>query len=160
MSAAFDVAPEVYIPLQARPNAPIDYWPSDTDTAVEHAVDYWPVATPARALRAVSVAAVTRELPPLRLTRRGIVALAGLVIVAGVLLVSLAAAFGPSNASSGVSATSAVPAQVTVQPGETLWSISSRIAPNRDPRTEIADLQRINGLTNVDLSAGQVLRTR
>jgi LysM repeat protein len=46
-----------------------------------------------------------------------------------------------------------------VQSGDTLWSIASRVAPGRDPRDEVARLQRLNHLDGVDLAAGQVLRT-
>jgi LysM repeat protein len=49
---------------------------------------------------------------------------------------------------------------VTVRPGDTLWGIASRVAPQRDPRAEIALLQRLNGLHDVALVPGQVLRLR
>jgi LysM repeat protein len=47
---------------------------------------------------------------------------------------------------------------VTVAPGDTLWSIAERVAPNTDPRAEVAALQKRNGLTGVDLVPGEVLR--
>jgi LysM repeat protein len=49
---------------------------------------------------------------------------------------------------------------VTVSEGDTLWSIASHIAPQRDPRTVVATLERINHLTDPLLQPGQVLRTR
>jgi LysM repeat protein len=52
------------------------------------------------------------------------------------------------------------PPRVTVQSGDTLWSIATAVAPNRDPRDEVATLQRLNHLDGVSLSVGQVLRTR
>ncbi len=53
----------------------------------------------------------------------------------------------------------AVPAAITVQPGDTLWSIAQSVAPNRDPRAEVDDLTRINHLGSASLAPGQVIRT-
>jgi LysM repeat protein len=47
-----------------------------------------------------------------------------------------------------------------VQPGDTLWSIASRLAPTRDPRAEVLDLQKINHLSGVDVFPGQVLHVK
>jgi LysM repeat protein len=52
------------------------------------------------------------------------------------------------------------PSTVVVQPGETLWSIATSIAPDRDPRTVVAELERRNDLTQPTVRGGQVLRTR
>ncbi len=52
-----------------------------------------------------------------------------------------------------------MPDTVTVQSGDTLWSIAGRIAPQRDASAEVADLQRLNHLSGVALVPGQVLRT-
>jgi len=52
------------------------------------------------------------------------------------------------------------PAQVVVAPGETLWSIAERVAPDRDPRTVVAGIQRLNDLPTADVRAGQTLRLR
>ena len=92
---------------------------------------------------------------PLRLTRRGVRVLALAVAALAVALVSLAALSAPSD-----SAGRPQPATVTVRDGDTLWAIASRVAPDRDPRAEVAELQRRNHLVGVDLTAGQVLRTR
>jgi LysM repeat protein len=48
---------------------------------------------------------------------------------------------------------------VTVQPGDTLWKIATRVAPQRDPRAEVAALQQVNHLDSAGLVPGQVLRT-
>jgi nucleoid-associated protein YgaU len=92
---------------------------------------------------------------PLRLTRRGVsvLALAVAVLSAGLLL---SAWLSAPSASVG---RPPQPATVVVHDGDTLWSIASRIAPDRDPRAAVADLQRRNHLVGVDLVAGQVLRT-
>jgi len=94
--------------------------------------------------------------PPLRLTRRGVAALAGLVAVVAVLIVGLAWASAPGSAPR----VAPPPATVTVSAGDTLWSIASRVAPASDPGDEVARLVRLNSLSGVDLAAGQVLRTR
>ena len=91
--------------------------------------------------------------PPLRLTRRGVAVVAGLVAALAIALVAVAWSSAPAARRA-----SAVPAQVTVQAGDTLWSIAGRVAPARDPRAEVADLQRINHLASVALVPGQVLR--
>ena len=139
MSAATEFAPVVFIPERARE------W------------DRRPIAEVIELHRppADTVA------PPLRLTRRGVVALgavAGLVCAALVWAAWLSAPSVPS-AGSGP-AVPAAPATVTVQAGDTLWTIAGRVAPQRDPRAEVARLQRLNHLAATDLAAGQVLRTR
>jgi len=52
------------------------------------------------------------------------------------------------------------PAVVTVHDGDTLWSIASQIAPQRDPRTVVAQLERVNHLSDPMLQPGQRLRTQ
>ena len=92
---------------------------------------------------------------PVRLTRRGVVVLALAVATLCVGLVVTAWLSAP-NAAAGPPPQ---PATVVVHDGDTLWSIATRIAPDRDPRAEVADLQRRNHLVGVELAAGQVLRT-
>jgi nucleoid-associated protein YgaU len=84
--------------------------------------------------------------PPLRLTRRGVLVLGAAVALLALALVGFAWA-------------SRVPDAVTVHAGDTLWSIAAQVAPQRDPRAEVGDLQKLNGLSGVALVPGQVLRT-
>jgi hypothetical protein len=91
---------------------------------------------------------------PLRLTRRGVVALALALAVLAVGLVATAWLSAPSRP-----AAPPRPDVVTVQSGDTLWAIATRIAPSRDPRAEVAELERVNHLDGVELTAGQLLRT-
>ena len=46
---------------------------------------------------------------------------------------------------------------VTVQSGDSLWSVAERIAPNADPRDVIADVVSLNGLESAVVSPGQQL---
>lgn len=93
---------------------------------------------------------------PLRLTRRG--AAVGIGLAAAVLIgvFAIARASAPADPAPPASA----PAVVTVEDGDTLWSIAAAVAPQRDPRAVVADLRRINGLDSVDLQPGQLIRTR
>jgi hypothetical protein len=49
---------------------------------------------------------------------------------------------------------------VSVQQGDSLWSIAARVAPNTDPRVEVQRLEKLNKLTGADLQPGQLIRTR
>lgn len=135
MSAATEFAPVVFIPEQARP------W------------DRRPLAEVIELHRPAPDSVAT----PLRLTRRGVLVLGLLGALVSAALVWTAWLSAPSAAASRPA--SAVPATVMVRSGDTLWSIAGRIAPNRDPRVEVADLQAVNHLASVGLTAGQVLRT-
>lgn len=92
----------------------------------------------------------------LRLTRRGRVVLtllAALPIVIGALVFALN---GGGAAASGEQ-THVTFHYVTVQSGDSLWSVASRIAPNADPRDVIADLVSLNGLSSAVVTPGQQL---
>lgn len=129
------------------------------------AVDFAPtVSVPARLPRGsaapVPLATVSVLLPPCdpvptswRLTRRGVVVVAVAVLALGVALIWLARLSAPQSA-----VTAPTPHLVTVAPGDTLWSIASRVAPGTDPRAEVAALQQRNRLTGVGLVPGQLLR--
>jgi nucleoid-associated protein YgaU len=137
MSAATEFAPVVYIPERARTGEPPE--------------------------RLASVTTLYRPsgetlAPPLRLTHRGVVVVSTAVAVLAAALIGLAWLSAPSGAS-GPPAATAASDTVTVQSGDTLWSIATRVAPRRDPRAEVAALQEINHLDGAALVPGQVLRT-
>jgi hypothetical protein len=44
-----------------------------------------------------------------------------------------------------------------VRPGETLWGIAERVAPDADPRSTIARLESMNHLASSTVPAGSVL---
>jgi len=130
MSVATEFAPSVYIPERARP-----------------------IEAPDR-LASVSVLHPPSEPVPTswRLTRRGVVVLTAAVLALGAGLVWLARLSAPQPAGAPPA-----PHVVTVSPGDTLWSIATRVAPDTDPRAEVAALQQRNRLTGVNLMPGQVL---
>ena len=163
MSVATEFPPEVYIPVPARPR-PATVLPfRPRPVAAELLVDGDSLRqTARRTARAYPVrAAVTigepiRTPTRLRLTRRGyvVVALLAAVLTTGVLWLAHASAPSSQPAPGGDVAA------VTVRPGDTLWSIASRIAPQRDPRVTVAALEQINHLAGPAVQPGQVLRTR
>jgi LysM domain len=122
-----------------------------------------PVAQPVRT-RPVGLrpagARVVRPAPGhLRLTRRGrLVTAAATLLIAGLTLVGVVSRAGALHETAPLPASA--PAQVVVAPGETLWSIAHRVAPDRDPRTVVAGIQRLNDLPTPDVRAGQTLLLR
>jgi nucleoid-associated protein YgaU len=87
-----------------------------------------------------------------RLTRRGRLVVLGL---------GLAATLGLGFYAASVSTASDHPEQtrvVTVQPGQTLWDISSRAAGDGDVRSMMSHLEAINHLDSSSLQVGQHLR--
>lgn len=44
-----------------------------------------------------------------------------------------------------------------VRAGDSMWSIASGIAPGRDPRAVILEIETLNGIRPGDLTPGQVL---
>jgi hypothetical protein len=121
-----------------------------------------PVPVPAREITRPDAAVFQLHPPstaqsatPVRLTRRGVAIVSAAVAVVCAAMVVLAWHSAPA-----VPHRAPVPATVTVRSGDTLWAIASRVAPERDPRQEVAELRLLNGLDDVDLAVGQVLRTR
>jgi hypothetical protein len=43
---------------------------------------------------------------------------------------------------------------IVVQPGDTLWTIAGRVAPDRDRRAVIHQIREINGLSGASIQAG------
>jgi Tfp pilus assembly protein FimV len=86
----------------------------------------------------------------LRLTRRGRVVI--VVFTMALLLVGLTF----FRVASGHADTGATQVAV-VQPGDTLWSIAARVAPQHDPRVTVAKIQVLNHLSSADLQPGERL---
>ena len=71
-------------------------------------------------------------------------------------LVGVFAVFGSSAAANGTPANGVTaPKYVVAQPGDTLWSIGERIAPNAAITEVVDELVRLNGTA---ISAGQLVR--
>lgn len=89
----------------------------------------------------------------LHLTKRGrrVLAVVATVVAVGTGMAGgQAVAGGPPQAPDVVS--------YTVQPGDTLWELASRVgAPGQDIRDVVFNLERLNGLPRAELSAGQQL---
>lgn len=102
--------------------------------------------------------------PPARLTRRGRVVVTGVaVLAAGVLSVGLATAAQAGRGTAGADQGAApgspgrYAARVTVQPGQSLWSLAEAYAPDADPRDVVLRIQQLNSLPGTRLRAGQAL---
>jgi len=97
----------------------------------------------------------------LRLTARGRVVVATLVIAA----VTLAVLLITMLASGGAQATNHGQAhagyqgmhQVVVRPGQTLWSLAAAAEPTADPRNVVQQIMSANALNSPSISAGQLL---
>lgn len=105
--------------------------------------------------RSISAKSGGPSAAPLRLTRRGQIVLIGVpLVLLAVLLVSLSGLFNsPAKASDSAADLAVTPTvTVTVQAGQSLWSIAGAVAPDRDARDVVADIVQLN-----NLSAGAVL---
>jgi nucleoid-associated protein YgaU len=100
----------------------------------------------------------------LRLTRRGRIVFAVLVVLAvcGLFVAgaSAAQASGPTAAHGAPGAAHGAPGaagQVIVQPGDSLWSIAQSADPNADARAIVQQILQANRLRTADVTAGQRL---
>jgi hypothetical protein len=96
--------------------------------------------------------------PPLRLTRRGrvVVAVAAALVLAALSLVIASAAQATNHPVSSRGAQQGL-AQVTVHPGQSLWSVAESADPAADTRVVIQQIIELNGLTGNVVFAGQRL---
>ena len=96
--------------------------------------------------------------PPLRLTRRGriVVAVAAALVLAALSLV-IASAAQATNHPAAPGAGGQGRAQVTVRPGQTLWSVAENADPGADTRVVIQQITELNGLTGSVVYAGERL---
>jgi len=88
--------------------------------------------------------------------RRRLVVLVVAMLVLGVVIAGVIGATGTSaHADQAVSGQSMTPRTVVAQPGDTLWAIAKRVAPQANISDLVDQLVRINGDAIV---AGQVVR--
>jgi LysM repeat protein len=95
---------------------------------------------------------------PLRLTRRGrvVVAVAAALLLAVLSLVIAASAQATSHPLPSRGAQQNL-TQVTVRPGQSLWSVAENAEPGADTRAVIQQIVELNGLTGDVVFAGQRL---
>ena len=105
-----------------------------------------------------SAAATVSANAPLRLTRRGRLLLVGapLMLTMAALLVFIGFFTAPAMAS-GNSPEQTRTIQVAVSTGDSLWSLATEFAPERDPRTVVADIVELNNLDDATVPAGRQL---
>jgi hypothetical protein len=98
-----------------------------------------------------------RAAPPLRLTRRGriVLVIVPLFLATLGLLVGWAAMTAPAQAGDGGLVGPGATVTVTVQPGESLWTIASSRVPDQDPRVTISQIQDLNGLGRARVVPGE-----
>lgn len=97
-----------------------------------------------------------------RLTRRGrllLIGLPALTLLAGALvgLTLLIGSFANMAQATSHEAPGVAAVEVTVTPGDTLWSLASGLETGEDTQVLIAQIAELNGLTSSDLHPGQTL---
>jgi len=96
---------------------------------------------------------------PVRLTRRGrLVVTAAAVLVAGAVSMTLAGvaqATGQSAATAGHARDGVT--KVLVRPGQNLWSLAERYAPDADTRLVVQEILQLNSMSTDQVQPGQVL---
>ena len=93
----------------------------------------------------------------IRLNRRGRLARTFVVLSLAVVLASI---FG-LKAGAGTTQSVGAPTsfiEVTVAPGDTLWSLASRMADGGDVRAMVDEISSVNSLSTAELKAGQKVR--
>ncbi|MFB7844671.1 LysM peptidoglycan-binding domain-containing protein [Microbacterium sp. NPDC089698] len=93
----------------------------------------------------------------LRITARGRRVLAALVALPVAAAIAFAALSGGSALASGEQTTGNTFTTITVQPGDTLWSIAGEVAPNADPRDVVAKISQLNLVDGGVIEVGQHL---
>ena len=149
MSTATEYAPSIRIPDRARPR-------QTAAVVLPFPCDRVPRAVVAEATPLRVAVAPRGEARPIRLTRRGwaVAVLAVGIALAGALWLAHSSAMASSAPHRSP------PSTVVVRPNDTLWSIATRIAPDRDPRVVVSELEQRNDLTGPTVQVGQVLRAR
>ena len=90
---------------------------------------------------------------PIRLTRRGRIVIT-LVMMTALVVAGFTLGRGSSQAADRHHASRHT---VTVEAGDTLWSVAARVAPHDDPRAVVAEIQDLNGLASAVVRPGEQL---
>ena len=96
--------------------------------------------------------------PSVRLNRRG--KLARTLVVLSLAIVAASVAGGQAGADTSKSTVAAADSfiTVTVAPGDTVWSLASRVAPQGQAGALVSAIIEINSLGSGDVVAGQKIR--
>jgi LysM domain len=156
------LAPVTLAPVPALPKAPPPLaappvaLPVALPVAPRPAAAPRPVAAPPRTARRTPATQPTTS--PLRLTRRGRVVVAGLAVllVSALSLLVAGAAQATSHAAPASSAGHSL-TQVTVRPGQSLWSVAESADPGADTRLVIQRILQLNALHGDTVFAGERL---
>lgn len=89
-----------------------------------------------------------------RLTRRGRIVL---ILFVMTLLVLAGFTLGHGSSQAADKHHKATQHTLIVQPGESLWAVANRIAPQADPRAVVADIESLNHLSGPNVEPGQQL---
>ena len=92
-----------------------------------------------------------------RLNRRGRLARTFVVLSLAVVLASVFGLRAGAGTTDSVGAPTSF-IEVTVAPGDTLWSLASRMAEGGDVRAMVDEIASVNALASADLQAGQRVR--
>jgi hypothetical protein len=94
--------------------------------------------------------------PPLRLTSRGrlVLVVFPLFVAALAALVAWSALTAPAKAAERVDGPGPV-ATVTVQPGQSLWTIAADRVPDQDPRVTVSQIRELNDLAGTRVLPGE-----
>jgi LysM repeat protein len=93
----------------------------------------------------------------LRMTRRGQIVLGFLIAIVLCVGALFIAVNGGGAAASGETGSQTTFSHVTVMPGQSLWQIAEKVAPNADPRVVVAAISDLNQLQDSTVSPGQQL---
>jgi LysM domain len=149
------LAPVTLAPVAALPKAPPPL--AVPPIAPRPAAAPRPVAVPLSPARRTPAAQPTTS--PLRLTRRGRVVVAGLaVLLVSALSLLVAGAAQATSHTAPVSSAGHNLVQVTVRPGQSLWSVAESADPAADTRLVIQRILQLNALHGDTVFAGERLR--
>jgi hypothetical protein len=104
--------------------------------------------------RAVPASQTPAAVAPLRLTRRGRVAVRVLVVLLGLVVTAVVVLTAGRSAKADAAAHPVEVGYHVVAPGETLWQIAGEVAPGVDRRDTVASIVELNALRTEQLAAG------
>ncbi len=93
----------------------------------------------------------------IRLNRRGRLARTFVVLSLAIVLGSVVSAKAEAGTDAAPAAASSF-ITVTVAPGDTVWSLATRLAGGGDVRALVSEIIEVNSLDSVDVATGQKLR--